>query len=155
MSEEKTRGQAACVAWNSHYAEEHGITARNEWAASDERGKGAWEAAADAVAGPIEAERDKAYRERAALVAYLTANYPSVMLTDSAEPDWPIVFVSTPSGQMSWHIAATDTDLFQHVPATTEPTWDGHTTEQKYQRLRELTRTVATGIYGPQPTVDL
>ena len=97
------------------------------------------------------AERDKAYRERAALVAYLSAVYPSVMLTDSADPDWPIVFVSTPSGQMSWHIAATDTDLFQHVPATTCPTWDGHTTDEKYQRLRELTRTVATGIHGPQP----
>jgi hypothetical protein len=42
-------GQAACIAWNSHYAEEHGIEARNEWAASDPRGRAAWEAAANAV----------------------------------------------------------------------------------------------------------
>lgn len=103
----------------------------------------------------VTAERDKAYRERAALVAYLSAVYPSVMLTDSAEPDWPIVFVSTPSGQMSWHVAKADVALFAHVPPATEPQWDGHTTEQKYQRLAELTRTVATGIYGPQPTADL
>lgn len=100
----------------------------------------------------VSAERDKAYGERAALVAYLSATYPSVMLTDSAEPDWPIVFVSTPSGQMSWHVAKADLGLFAHVPATTNPTWDGHTTEQKYERLAELTRTVATGIYGPQVT---
>jgi hypothetical protein len=80
-----------------------------------------------------------AYRERAALVAYLAACHPSVMLTDTAEPDWPIVFVSTPAGQMSWHIAKADLDLFTHVSTTTEPTWDGHTTAQKYQRLGELT----------------
>lgn len=44
-----TDGQAACIAWNAHYAEEHGIEARNEWAASDPRGRGAWEAAAKAA----------------------------------------------------------------------------------------------------------
>jgi hypothetical protein len=152
---EMTRGQAACIAWNEQFGEQFGIIAADEWDLGDPRGHAAWEAAADVVAKPIEAERDKAYRERAHLVAYLTAVYPSVMLTDSADPDWPIVFVSTPSGQMSWHIAATDTDLFQHVPSTTCATWDGHTTEQKYERLAELTRTVATGIYGPQPGADL
>ena len=51
-----TPGQAACVAWNAHYAEEHGIEARNEWAASDTRGRAAWEAAAkaghEAIAAP-------------------------------------------------------------------------------------------------------
>lgn len=45
---ETTPGQLACIAWNAHYAEEHGIEARNEWAASDSRGRAAWEAAAQA-----------------------------------------------------------------------------------------------------------
>jgi hypothetical protein len=56
---EMTPGQAACVAWNAHYAEEHGIEARNEWAASDPRGRAAWEAAAKAGAAAVTAERDK------------------------------------------------------------------------------------------------
>jgi hypothetical protein len=53
----ETPGQAACIAWNAHYAEEHGITARNEWAASDERGRAAWEAAAQAGHAAIVADQ--------------------------------------------------------------------------------------------------
>jgi hypothetical protein len=45
----KTAGQQACIAWNAAYAEQYGIEARNEWAASDPRGRAAWEAAAAAV----------------------------------------------------------------------------------------------------------
>jgi hypothetical protein len=125
-----------------------------------QHGAGAWirEAVARETAGltarlaEVTAERDKAYRERAHLVAHLAACHPSVMLTDSAEPDWPIVFVSTSAGQMSWHIAKADLELFGHVPATTEPTWDGHTTEEKYQRLAELVRTLS--YLGPPAQVD-
>lgn len=95
------------------------------------------------------AERDKAYGERADLVAYLAACYPSVIEDDLS--DWPVVFVSTPSGQLSWHIARSDLGAFRHVPRATSVAWDGHTTPEKYQRLAELTRTVATGLYGPQP----
>jgi hypothetical protein len=100
-----------------------------------------------------EAERDKAYRERAALVAYLAANCRSVIMHD-ADPDapgWSAIFVETPSGQMSWHLAEADLDLFRHVPKVLrhfKTPWDGHTTDEKYQRLAELARTVATGIYG-------
>lgn len=111
-------------------------------------------------------QRDGAYRERARLVAFAAACYPAVMLTDAAEPDWPIVFVDTPAGQLSWHVAATDTDLFQHVPSTTEPTWDGHTTEVKYERLADMTDRLARsgGVAGivaatvkpdPQPAPEL
>jgi hypothetical protein len=109
-------------------------------------------AEARAQLADVTAERDKAYRERAHLVAHLAACHPSVMLTDNTEPDWPIVFVSTSAGQMSWHIAKADLELFGHVPATTEPTWDGHTTEEKYQRLAELVRTLS--YLGPPAQVD-
>ena len=50
---EMTSAQAACIAWNGHYAEEHGIEARNEWAASDPRGRAAWAAAAKAAQAPL------------------------------------------------------------------------------------------------------
>lgn len=87
-----------------------------------------------------ETERDGAYRERAQLVAHLAALHPShIGPTDPTCPDWAVVIVETPAGQMSWHIAPRDMDLFRHVPTTTdERAWDGHTTDEKYERLRQL-----------------
>lgn len=83
------------------------------------------------------------YRERAHLVALLAALYPShIGYTDPDEPDWPVVIIETPNGQMSWHIAPDDVDLFTHVRPTDRACrgWDGHTTEEKYDRIRLLTR---------------
>jgi hypothetical protein len=89
-----------------------------------------------------EVERDGAYRERAHLVAYAAALHPShIGYTDPAAIDWLVVTIETPTGQMSWHIAERDRDLFEHVrlvPAV-HNVWDGHTTEEKYARLRRLT----------------
>ncbi len=79
------------------------------------------------------------YRERARLVAYLAACYPSVLCpaSDVDDDGWSIVYVSTPRGQMSWHISPADLILFGHVPVGAAE-WDGHTTEEKYERLAEL-----------------
>ncbi len=91
-----------------------------------------------------EAERDKAYRERAALVAYLAACYPAEVWTDPAGGGWDVVAVETPAGQMSWHIAQADMSLFAHVTLRSEEDrYDGHTTEAKYERLAELTDRIA------------
>jgi hypothetical protein len=85
-----------------------------------------------------------AYRERARLVAYLAARYPSFVVTNPDDGEWPIIYITTPQGQLSWHLARADLDLFSHVRS--EPwevewaAWDGHTTEEKYRRLAELTR---------------
>ena len=88
------------------------------------------------------ANADNVYRERAALVAHLAAVYPSVIAyNDPSEPDWPVIYVDTPQGQLSWHLAKDDLDLFAHVPVV-EPdavAWDGHDTPTKYQRLAFLT----------------
>ncbi len=89
------------------------------------------------------AARDSVYRERAHLVAYLAAVHPSVLGIDPDEPDWPVVYVSTEAGQLSWHLAPDDLPLFAHVARSASAAWDGHTTEQKYARLDDLTRTVA------------
>lgn len=86
---------------------------------------------------------DSVYRERARLSAYLAAVYPShISPSDPDEPDWQVLIVETPTGQMSWHISAEDMDLFDHVPASYgadwERPWDGHSTEEKYERLEAL-----------------
>ncbi|MFT2014627.1 hypothetical protein ACMA1D_02080 [Streptomyces sp. 796.1] len=99
-----------------------------------------------------EAERDAAYRERAHLIAYLAALHPShIGPTDPTAPDWPVLIVETPAGQMSWHIAPRDADLVEHVEPTggTHQGWDGHTTEEKYRRLRELTRAALEELEQP------
>jgi hypothetical protein len=80
------------------------------------------------------------YRERAFLVAHLASIYPSFLgHVDPDEPEWPVVFVETPSGQMSWHISPSDVDLFSHVARDDAYVWDGHSTDEKYDRMRVLT----------------
>ena len=93
-------------------------------------------------AAAANAALDAAYRERARLVAHLAALYPShIGHTDPNAPDWAVIIVETPTGQMSWHIAERDMDLFGHVMPTNRicRAWDGHTTDEKYQRLEALT----------------
>jgi hypothetical protein len=89
------------------------------------------------------------YRERAHLVAHLAALYPSAIGTDSADPEWPVVYIWLPTGQVSWHIDRTDMDLFMAIPAGTAPAWDGHDTEEKYRRLDEFTRRLAAHLPVP------
>lgn len=82
---------------------------------------------------------DSVYRERANLVAHLATIHPSTIgYHDPAEPEWAVVIVDTPAGQMSWHVAPDDMDLFRHVTRSEINTWDGHSTEEKYRRLRLL-----------------
>lgn len=94
-----------------------------------------------------ETERDGAYRERAQLLAWLAALHPAVrtLARDVTEPGWQILFLDPPNGgQMAWHIAPGDVELFDHVeyiPAGAgdqRAVWDGHTTETKYQRISDL-----------------
>ncbi|MFJ2267773.1 hypothetical protein ACIOHO_15630 [Streptomyces sp. NPDC087849] len=99
----------------------------------------------EAVAARDQAEAalDATYRERAHLVAHLAAIHPShIGHTDPTAPDWAVVTVETPAGQMTWHIAERDMDLFTHVQPTNRICrgWDGHTTDEKYQRMRDLTQ---------------
>lgn len=84
-----------------------------------------------------------AYRERAHLVAHLAAVYPSAIGTDPMTPGWPVVYVETAAGQLSWHISPDDMALFDHVVRSSSVSWDGHTTDEKYGRLGQLTEMVA------------
>lgn len=88
---------------------------------------------------------DDVYRERARLVAHLAALYPAhAGFNDPADPEWMVVTVETPQGQMSWHVAPGDQGLFNHVRRTkpTDRPWDGHSTPEKYDRLSRLTQDV-------------
>lgn len=86
------------------------------------------------------------YRERARLVAFLAAIHPAVIsFSDPDAPGWAVITIDTPAGQLSWHISAEDLDLFPEGLAARvhaedpRAKWDGHTTEEKYDRLTELT----------------
>lgn len=94
------------------------------------------------------------YRERAHLPAILAALYPAVIsANDPEEPDWPVVYIETPRGQMTWHLSQTDLDLFScpHV-AGNDPRaqWDWHTTEEKYRRLQLLISDLASSGFPLQ-----
>lgn len=98
-------------------------------------------------AGPLVitgTETDVVYRERHHVIAHLAAIYPAVMVlnADQDEPDWPVLFLELPTGQVSWHIAPADMDLFRHVPIGTTQ-WDGHDVAEKYRRLDEHTKAIA------------
>jgi len=90
---------------------------------------------------------DGAYRERAHLVALLAAMTEGAVIApapDVDEPGWQIVYLKLGGWQASWHIAPRDAELFtrvDHVGAgDPRAQWDGHTTDQKYTRIRQHTR---------------
>ncbi|MEU6535551.1 hypothetical protein [Streptomyces sp. NPDC047000] len=95
-----------------------------------------------------EKERDGAYRERAQLLAWLTALHPATsVITASPDVDedgWQLLYLVAGGWQMSWHIHPRDADLFRHVTVVdvTDPQaqWDGHGTVQKYERIRNHVR---------------
>lgn len=94
-----------------------------------------------------EQERDGAYRERVHLLAWLATLYaPNAVLAPALDIDdedgWHLLFLTVAGRQLSWHIAPRDMDLLKHVErvdfADPRAQWDGHTTDEKYQRIRTM-----------------
>ena len=86
----------------------------------------------------LEAARDGAYTERNRLVAFLASIYPSGV-KKTAIPGWDeawhgCVYIDFPIGQASWHFHNSEAHLFANLPPY-EGEWDGHTTEEKYERI--------------------
>ena len=107
----------------------------------DENGLYANADEAEARIAELEKQKDRAYQERNRLVAALTYIFPNCSLglhpAESTEwdADWRnIVYIETPHGQLSWHIHDSELPLFSHLPRSNVQ-WDGHTTEEKYNRL--------------------
>jgi hypothetical protein len=108
----------------------------------------------------LTAERDGAYRERAHLLAWLATHYPAIMVPalDLPEAGWWLLYITAPTGQLSWHISPRDAGLLAHVqrvePDDPRAQWDGHTTEQKYDRIRALRLHAAEHPEAPQDSDD-
>lgn len=94
-----------------------------------------------------EEERDGAYRERTHLLAWLaTLHAPHAVLAPALDIDdedgWHLLFLNVAGRQLSWHISPRDMDLLKHVERVDvgdpRAQWDGHTTAEKYQRIRTL-----------------
>lgn len=98
-------------------------------------------------------------RERAHLVAALTTHpaVTSAVLATDEDTEMAVctnvVYLTTKHGQMSWHIADDDLDLFTHLPRVTgadvRAAWDGHSTAEKYARLRDLLATTPEETHQP------
>lgn len=101
------------------------------------------ESAITAIRG-LKEGKDDAYKERNQLVAALTKVFPSGTAKTAIEgwsEDWHgCVYVDLPTGQCSWHYHDSHAYMFSKLPAYTQA-WDGHTTDQKYERLRQLPTT--------------
>jgi hypothetical protein len=85
--------------------------------------------------------KDAGYRERNALVVLLASIFPAGVKRTAIEgwsPEWHgCVYIDLPNGQASWHYHDSEAELFAHLPPY-DGEWDGHTTEQKYERIRRL-----------------
>ncbi|UKD55126.1 hypothetical protein L3Q65_45990 [Amycolatopsis sp. FU40] len=74
-------------------------------------------------------EHDTNYPTRYPLVfaaadAALQCGYAAGIRIDPAEPDWPVIYIELPTGQVSWHMPAHSV------------VFDGHTTPEKHDRIR-------------------
>ena len=61
---------------------------------------------------------------------------------DPAEPDWPVLYVETEYGQVSWHIPKAER-IYEPEDRTRSfgpMVWDGHTTDEKAARLADFVR---------------
>ncbi len=83
------------------------------------------------------------YTERAYLISFISRLYPcklgpAVDCEDDTIFNW-ILYVDSPEGQLSWHIADWDLHLFDHVTRSMVPIkWDGHSVKEKYDRLNRI-----------------
>lgn len=87
---------------------------------------------------------NEVYAERNALaVAFATAMQALGYLAGygldaDANADWPVLYVSTPAGQVSWHLPKAEAAHSRIALGVYGQPWDGHTTALKYQRLASL-----------------
>jgi len=99
---------------------------------------------AEATASEAIQAKDGAYSERNKLVAALSKLLPASLERHPEEDkDWEddwrwIVFIDAPTGQLSWHVHDSELPMLDHLERGTGRSWDGHTTDEKYERLEAL-----------------
>lgn len=97
----------------------------------------------EATQTDLQAQLDGAHRETARLLALLAAITKDTVLTiasDIEEPGWYLLHLPMAGFIHTWHISPSDAELFHHVPLVSQSDerakYDGHTTEQKYDRIQ-------------------
>ncbi|MGW7085044.1 hypothetical protein ACWGH2_16350 [Streptomyces sp. NPDC054871] len=113
-----------------------------------------WKRHADSFARQAtnaEQDRDGIERERAHLLAWLAALHPATTVitpaTDVDAEGWHYLYITAGGWQMGWPIAPAYLPLFQRVryvkPSDPRAQWDGHGSDQRYQRMRQHVRLLA------------
>ncbi len=91
----------------------------------------------------LKENKDFAYWERNQLICYLSKIFPSWREIHpkedvSWEEEWRnIIFIKFPEGIFSWHIHNKELEFFRHLNFIEGNSWDGSTTEEKYNKLLE------------------
>jgi hypothetical protein len=94
----------------------------------------------------------EAYRDRALLLGLLAA-MPGITarlgVDHAADPGFrTVLYLDTPAGQVSFHIADQDRPVLQHVPESAHgdplARWDGHTKAEARERIMAATRQLAS-----------
>lgn len=89
-------------------------------------------------------QKDQAYSERDKVVAALSRCFPAhICRHPDEDKEWDnnwrwIVCIHLPTGQATWHIHKSELTLFPHLRIFGPGHWDGHSTEEKYNRLARL-----------------
>jgi hypothetical protein len=87
-------------------------------------------------------DKEQSYWERNQLVAYLSQTFESWLEKHPSEDkEWEndfrnIVFIHFHEGLFSWHIHDSEMKYFSHLRFREGNSWDGSTTEEKYDCLR-------------------
>lgn len=97
--------------------------------------------------GQVTKQKDQAYSERnkvvAAFARLLYANGIQVGIAQHIgiewHPDWrTILVIDSSKGIITWHFHDSEKYLLKGFPTYKNYQYDGHTTEEKYQRLFDL-----------------
>ena len=89
----------------------------------------------------LKKQKTTVYTERNRLVALIASMFPSG-IKETDIPGWDeewhgCVYIDLPTGQASWHYHESEANMFAHLPRY-KGEWDGHTTEEKYNRIAAL-----------------
>lgn len=67
------------------------------------------------------------------------------------DPDWPVLFIETPGGQISYHLPAAD--LRGLAWQQSGDPWDGHDTAEKHQRIRTFVNEIMAPRSPNEPVI--
>ena len=89
----------------------------------------------------IESTSDEAYLDRNLCVQALAKMAQKLGFNTGIkeDPEWPVLYIDLPTGQVSWHIR--EKELLIDLPEYNGK-WDGHDLQEKRRRLIDFTETL-------------